>query len=245
MISPRVGVPLFVVLALLVTAFPAFAQDAVTVGTVTSSGTSVDVPVYIRDAAGTPLGMDRPAGSKIQSFSLKVSYAPASAVSSVTFSRAGITAGLTPTSEFAPAGAGSVSLLDTFSETTSPIPFTLNASAPGNLVAHLVFTLSASAPPGSSIALTLDPSLTQLTDTGGSAATKETAANGQLTLVNGAIHVAPLSLSLTPGNRNVVVGAHATFNATLSVAVSTDTTVSLSSSAPSIATVPASIVIPH
>src|SRR6267378_2101859 len=82
---------------------PIAAQDVVTVGTVNATGTTVDVPVYIRDAGGTPLGMDQPAGSKIQSFSLKVSYSPAASVSSATFTRAGITAGLTPTSEFSPA----------------------------------------------------------------------------------------------------------------------------------------------
>lgn len=234
-----------VVLAFLaVTASPAAAQDVVTVGTVTSSGSTVDVPVYIRDRSGTPLGMDRPAGSKIQSFSIKVNYAPASAVASISFSRAGITAGLTPTSEFTPSSPGSVSLLDTFSEASSPIPFTLNASAPGNLVAHLTVNLSQSAQPGTAITLTLDSSLTQLTDSGGTAATKETAANGQLSLVNGSINIAALSLTLAPGNRSVTVGATSTLVATISAAVATSTTVTLTSSAPGVATVPASVTIP-
>jgi uncharacterized protein YjdB len=236
----------FAVLAfafLTVATFPAVAQDVVTVGTVTSSGSTVDVPVYIRDLSGTPLGIDRPAGSKIQSFSIKVSYAPAAAIASIGFSRAGITAGLTPTSEFTPSSPGSVSLLDTFSEASSPIPFTLNAGAPGNLVAHLTVNLSAAAQPGTALTLTLDPSLTQLTDSGGSAATKETSANGHLSLVNGAINIAPLSLTLAPGNRSVTVGATATLVATISAAVSTPTTITLTSSAPGVATVPASVTI--
>src|SRR2546421_7482968 len=112
-------------------------QDVVTVGTVSATGSIVDVPVSIRDVSGTPLGMDRPAGSKIQAFSIKVSYSPASAVSSIGFSRSGITAGLTPAFESAPSSAGAVSLLVTFQESTNPIPFTLNASPPGNTVAHL------------------------------------------------------------------------------------------------------------
>jgi len=58
------------------------ATDVVTVASVTATGTSVDVPIYIRDVSGTPLGMDQPAGSKIQSFSIKVTYSPASAVHS-------------------------------------------------------------------------------------------------------------------------------------------------------------------
>src|SRR5437016_5519760 len=106
-------------------ALPAAAQqDVVTVGSATASGTTVDVPVSIRDVSGTSLGVDRPAGSKIQAFSIKVSYAPASAVSSVTFTRAGITANLNPVSEFTPATTGAISLIEVFQESTTPIPFT-------------------------------------------------------------------------------------------------------------------------
>ena len=166
------------------------AQDVVTVGTVSAppAGT-VDVPVFIRDVSGTPLGMDRPPGSKIQSYSIKVDYAPASAVQSVTFTRGGITTTLTPTFESSPSGAGTISLLDTFEESTNPIPFTLNAPAPGNQVGVLHFTLAPGAVPGTTITLTLDPLLTQLTDQMGSGATKENVANGNLLLINGAIEI--------------------------------------------------------
>ena len=112
-----------VVFCFLVPLVASAASDVVTVGTVTASGTTADVPVSIRDVSGTPLGMDQPAGSKIQSFSIKVTYSPASAVQSVTFSRTGITASLTPTSEFKPSTSNSVSLLDTFQESNNLIPF--------------------------------------------------------------------------------------------------------------------------
>jgi|GEM_PF-307383 len=228
----------------LLPARPAAAQsDVVTVGTVNATGTTVDVPVYIRDVSGTPLGKDRPAGSKIQSFSIKVTYAPAAAVSSVTFTRAGITAGLTPTSEFMPASAGAISLLATFQESTSPIPFTLNAPPPGDQVAHLLFNLSNSAAPGTSISLTLDTTLTQLTDEGGSAATKETTGNGALSLTNGAINLPALTLQLTPGNQNINLGSGGFITAITSSKVSSNTTLTLSSSNPGVATVPASAVI--
>jgi hypothetical protein len=164
-------------------------QDVVTVGTVATFTPTVDVPVFIRDTSGTPLGIDQPPGSRIQSYSIKVSYSPASAVQSVTFTRAGITAPLTPTFESSPAGAGAISLLDTFQESTNLIPFVSNQPLPGNQVAHLVFTLSPSATPGTIITLTLDPTLTQLTDEGGNAATKETVTNGRLLLVDGVINV--------------------------------------------------------
>src|SRR5204863_1071627 len=75
-------------------------QDVITVGTGTvPAGQVIDIPVFIRDTSGTPLGMDQPPGSKIQSYSIKVNYSPASAVQSITFSRAGITTALTPTFE--------------------------------------------------------------------------------------------------------------------------------------------------
>jgi hypothetical protein len=230
-----------VALLCVLAAIPAVGQDVVTVGTVSANSNTVDVPVYIRDIAGTPLGKDRPAGSKIQSISIRVTYAPAAAVQSVTFTRAGITAGLTPVSEFSPASTGAISILTTFDETSNPIPFTLNAPAPGDQVAHLVFTLSSSAAPGSSISLTLDPSLTQLTDQGGTAATKESSAGGTLTLVNGAINIPNLSLAMLPSSRVIAVGAFTTYTVQTSVNVASTTTVTLSSSNPGIAEMPSSV----
>lgn len=174
-------------------AAPAAAQaisDVVTVGTASGTpGSVVDVPVYIRDVSGTPLGIDQPFGSRIQSFSLKVDYSPTAPVTSVTFTRAGITAPLTPAFESNPTVVGSTSLLDNFNETTNLVPFVSNAAAPGNLVGHLLVTLSASATPGTTITLNLDPLLTQLTDAGGNAGTAETVANSRLTLVNGSLAI--------------------------------------------------------
>lgn len=232
------------VLLVMLTAGAVVAQDVVTVGTLTATGTTVDVPISIRDVSGTPLGVDCPAGSKIQSFSIKVTYAPAGAVSSISIARDGITASLTPTSEFKPATANSVSILDTFQESTNPIPFTLNASAPGNRVAHILVTLSASATPGTSISLTLDPSLTQLTDAGGSAATKETEANGQLQLVDGAINIPMPVLTLTPSSISIERGDDRSLTARLSLALTNPTTITLSSADPNVASVPPSVIIP-
>src|SRR6185436_1305113 len=56
--------------------------------------TTINIPVFIRDTSGTPLGIDQPPGSRIQSYSIKVDYAPGSAVQSITFTRAGINAPL-------------------------------------------------------------------------------------------------------------------------------------------------------
>ncbi|HEX8151470.1 MAG TPA: hypothetical protein VF698_00030, partial [Thermoanaerobaculia bacterium] len=86
--------------------------DVITVGSVSGNGT-VTVPVSIRDVSGTTLGIDQPAGSRIQSYSIRVTYS-SPAVQSISFSRAGITTPLTPTFESSPAVPGAVSLLGTF-----------------------------------------------------------------------------------------------------------------------------------
>lgn len=162
--------------------------DVITVGNVSGNGVVV-VPVYIRDVSATPLGIDQPAGSRIQSYSIRVSYAPTAPVQSISFVRAGITAPLTPTFESSPSVPGSIALLGNFDETTNLIPFTSNQAAPGDLVGQLIVTLVPGTPAGTVINLTLDPVLTQLTDEGGTPATVETVANTRLVLVSGAITV--------------------------------------------------------
>ena len=164
--------------------------DVVTVATVGGPAFSVvDVPVSIRDRSATPLGLDQPAGMHIQAYTIKVNYAPASAVQSITFTRGGITSPLTPAFESNASGAGTISLIDSFAEGTNPIPFTLNGAAPGNQVATLHVSLSPTAIPGTLITLTLDPVLTTLSNDAGT--TSETVANTGLTLVNGSITVGP------------------------------------------------------
>lgn len=169
-------------------AVPATAQsipDVVTVATVTADGPVITVPVHVRDVSGTPLGIDQAFGSRIQSFSIKVDYPVSPFIQSVTFTRAGITAPLTPTFETSPAAPGSVSLLMNFDETTNLVPFVSNAAAPGNQIGQLTFTFAPSTPPGTTIPLTLDATLTQLSNEGGT--TTETVANGDLLLVPGAV----------------------------------------------------------
>src|SRR5262249_10502389 len=104
--------------------------------------------------------------------------------------------------------------------------------------------LSNSATPGTTITLTLDPTLTQLTDTGGTAATKETTSNGRLSLTNGAINVPSLSVSLVPGSKNVPLGGSAQLGVILNIAPAANTQITLNSSSPSVAKVPSSITIP-
>src|SRR3954452_3551936 len=105
---------LFVLLGI-AAALPAGAQptpaDVVTVGTTSApAGSTIDVPVYVRDGSGTPLGIDQPFGPRTQSQTTPVNYAPTPAVQSVTFTRAGTTAPLTPAFKSSPATPGTISL---------------------------------------------------------------------------------------------------------------------------------------
>jgi len=231
----------FAALLLVLLAGAAAAQDVIEVGNATADGPTVAVPVHLHDVSGTPLGMDRPPASRIQAFSITVNYSPASAVSSVAFTRAGVTSGLKPVFETAPGGGGSVSILASFQQSTNPISFTLDGGAPGDLIAELVFTLSPSAAPGSDITLSLDAATTQLTDDGGSAATKETAGNGALGLIDGSIHIPLPSLSLTSPARPVQEGNDAIFSIHTGTRLIAPATVTLSSSDPTVASVPASV----
>ena len=164
--------------------------DVVTVDTGSvAPGASIDIAVYIRDSSGTAIGIDQPSGSRIQSYSIKVDYAPAADVQTVAFTRAGISAPLTPSFESSPAAAGSVSLIDSFSETTNLSPFTSNAALPGNQIGVLHFTLAASAAISDTITLTLDSTSTQLSNEAGT--THESTSSADLMLVNGSILVIP------------------------------------------------------
>lgn len=160
----------------------ALGQDVLTIGAGTQTGSSIDFPVYVRDVSGTPLGIDQPVGSRIQSFSIKVNYTNDPAIQTVTFTRSGITGSLTPTFEASPAAPGTITLLDTFNEATNLIPFVSNAAAPGNLIGHVVITFAAGTVGSPVIILTIDPTLTQLSNQGGT--TTETLGNGGLSLVN-------------------------------------------------------------
>ncbi|HJT16974.1 MAG TPA: DUF11 domain-containing protein, partial [Thermoanaerobaculia bacterium] len=163
------------------------------------------------------LGIDQPAGSRIQSYSLTVNYSPAASIQSVTFTRAGITQPLTPLFEASPSAPGSISLLDTFQEATNLIPFTSNAPLPGNQVAHLLFTFAPGTPAGTTVTLTLDPTLTQLSNDAGT--TNETVTNARLTLVNGAITLGGTDLGIAKtamGGPTYFAGQTVTYNIAVS-----------------------------
>lgn len=234
---------LFLAVAALAPVSAFAASDVISVGTVNATGSTVTVPVYIRDVAGTPLGMDQPSNSRIQGISFRISFSPSSAVQSISIAEAGITSGLNHSFFNPVTTSSSIALVASY---TDPIPFTLGAPAPGNQIAKLTVTLAAGVAPGTSIALTVDTSssVTLLSDSGGSAATKETVANGNLAVSNGAINIPVPTVSLSPSSRAVEQGSSTTLTVTTSSAVISNTSVTLASSDPSIAKVPASVTVP-
>ncbi len=160
------------------------AQDVLTIGSGSAaSGGNAQIPLYLRDAGGTPLGSDAGTGNRIQGIALKVSFSPASAVVSATFARAGVLQPLTPLYESLLTPPGAVSYAGLFAETSNPIPLTLNAAAPGDRIGTIVVTFSNTAIAGTAVTLSIDSATATLSNQAGLVG--ETVANAKLALVNG------------------------------------------------------------
>lgn len=163
-------------------------QDEMTLGISAPQlpGTVVAVPVRVRDLSLRPLGLDRPAGQRIQAMAFKVGFSPASSVASASAARSGILASLTPLLDDDVATAGSIAYFGAFDEASNPIPFTLDAPPPGDEVVTLALTLAANAPAGS-VSLTLDPAVSELSNQAGTLA--ENQGNGGLALAGASLTV--------------------------------------------------------
>ncbi len=165
---------------------PAAAQDVLTAGRVlVDVETTAVVPLSIRDAAGTLLDEGSGPDREIQGFAFRIDFVPAARIASVSFAQAGVTAGRTPVFPVIQTFPDHVVVLLSFDEATDPLPFTLGAPPPGDLIGRLTFTLSAPLPPATAIALAVQPATATLVN--GSATLAETVANGQLALVDGGI----------------------------------------------------------
>jgi hypothetical protein len=176
-----------ILLFLLLAAIPAAAQDVLTLGTgAAPGGGAAVVPVSILDHTGTPLGADAGTGNRIQGVGFKVMFST-DLVSSVSFTRAGVMASPAPLFELMLQGPGYMSYLVSFTESTSPIPFTPDAAAPGDLIGRLTVNLQPSAPIGGVVILQFDPPSAILSNQAGTV--RETVALGTLALVNGSVTV--------------------------------------------------------
>ena len=164
----------------------ASAQDVLGVDAIGGlPGQTRDVPVTIRDLSGTLLDEGDGTNFEIQGFAFRLDFAPPEHVTAVTFVQAGVTAGHTPVFPVITPAANHIIVLMSFDEGTDPLVFTLDALPPGNLIGALRFTLSAGAPLGTLITLTLASASATLVN--GAATLSETVANGHLALSAGSI----------------------------------------------------------
>ncbi len=175
------------------------ATDVLTIGTVNvSSGTGqVEVPIFIQDNTGTPIGRDQGAGLRISGFAMQVVYGPNSCIDTPASASlridlaGGILASQSADIDSRPKVVNtSQSWIYSSAETNGLIPFTA-APAPGDRIGAMVFNLT-SCPAG--------PINLVITTTGGSAATlqsdsavSETVSNGGLSVTNGAINIVPIA----------------------------------------------------
>ncbi len=170
--------------AALVLASPALSQDVLSVASMSgTAGSTVQVPIHIRDVAGTPLGIDAGTGNRIQGLAVSIAFAPAAAVTSATIVRSGITAALTPLFETTGSTTGVVSYLGSCSETAAVLPFSQPPSATGDEVLRLRLTLASTA--SGTITLTPQPAGTVLSNQAGTVS--ETVGDGNLSLQGGVI----------------------------------------------------------
>lgn len=177
--------------------------DVLTIGTVTTPLVTgqIEVPIYIQDNTGTPIGRDRGPGLRIAGIAFQVVYGgggsmtnPCIDTPAVQGQRIDLTGGIlaSQNADFdqRPKVANtSQSWLYQSAETNGLIPFTA-AAAPGDKVGSMVFNLTAC--PAGSINLvitTMGPAEALLANS--DSTTTETVANGGLTVVNGAINVVP------------------------------------------------------
>ncbi|HEX8407686.1 MAG TPA: hypothetical protein VF883_02400 [Thermoanaerobaculia bacterium] len=158
------------------------AKDVLSLVSVSAPVGTVRVPVYVRDVAGSPLGVDRPATQRIQALGFRVTFAPASAVTAASFTPAGVLAG-SPLFEESYDAAYVVS----FAEAGHALSFTPDGAAPGNLIGYLDVTTSSALSPGTAITMTVDPATATLSNQAGTIV--ETFANRMLALQNGTITV--------------------------------------------------------
>ena len=166
----------------------ASAQDVLTVGSGSlAPGGIAQIPVFVRDLSGSPLGSDAGSGNRIQGIAFKVSYSPSNLVTAIAFVRAGVTQSRTPLYETTITSTAAIAYLGSFAEATNPLLFGLNASAPGDRIGTLQVSVSASAVPLNSITLAIDPVTVTLSNQTGTVV--ETTANGGLTVQNGSITV--------------------------------------------------------
>jgi len=178
------------------------ATDVLTIGTVgVTSGTGqVTVPIFIQDNTGTPIGRDKGVGLRISGFAMQVVYGPNSCIDTPADASAinltgGILAGRFAEINSHPKVANTFqSWIYSSSEANGLLPFT-NAPAPGDRIGAMVFNLTGclSGTINLLITTTGPPEAVLSSDS----SVTETLSNGGLSVINGAINIAPLTTTPT------------------------------------------------
>lgn len=214
-------------------------------------GDVVQIPIYVRDTSGTPLGEDQGAGNQIQSFAIGISY-PVGTLTAVDVAAAGITSGEITIAEIKtppnpiPAG-GTKSWVVSYSENDSlttveaDLPFNLDAALPGDLIGMFTVTVAGTATPGSTIPITLQVNTSLLNE---ASTITESTATGDLMLVSTCIQITAPTITNTCPATAVATGGTGTGTVTIDSPQGTDTVVTLTSANPAVATVPATRTIP-
>lgn len=176
-------------------ALPAFAQDAIYVGSGEAApGSTIEIPITIADQGGTPLGVDAGAGNQIQGIAVSIAYSPAAAVAKAKIVRAGIATGLEPMLETNVPKAGTISYVGAFDASSSLLPFTQPPAEKGDEVLRLQITLARDA--SGTVTLTPVAATTMLSNVAGTVS--EDAHAGNLLLGSGAVAVQAARKPLEP-----------------------------------------------
>lgn len=175
-----------------IAALPLFAaQDVLTIGSISAlPGSTVTVPIYLRDLSGTALGTGSGTGNRIQGIMLQAAVTPTAAGSSINFEHTGILRGPTPLYQ----RAGSGRWIGSYSESAQPLPFTGGAAAPGDRIGTFRITLPASLTGTPSVTVAFNPLTTILSNEAGTVT--ESVANRHLQLVSGTITLSGSSTSI-------------------------------------------------
>ena len=146
---------------------PAWAVDGAALGTVwAEAGTTAVLPIVVLDASGNALGRDAGDGRRIQGISIGARLSDPSLVTSVKFTRDGITGSLTPIFEtqLEDSAGSTVSWVVTFDESASGLPFTLDV---GDVIGVMEVGISSQATPGSELQVQLEPTGSAIANQGG------------------------------------------------------------------------------
>jgi len=157
------------------------------VSAVGAPGKTVVLQVKLRDRPGTPLGLDRPFGERIQGLALRVRCIPEGAVQAVTVRRTGVTAPLSPMFEARPVSGRSAGLVVSFDEARQLVPTDPPTRGGWVKVARVEVKLAPGVAPGTVVEVRFDPQATALSNQAGTIA--ETPGNGWLAAHDGKITV--------------------------------------------------------